>query len=130
MIDPDLENKEIEEFRAKGEKVIHREITLFAYNNNIKQLQLVHMTGLRKEFVSVFTSGEYLEFYNILSEDNKIQIYKWYLRFLKYPSIYREAYLLAATPRKCRFKFHKEHLEVIIFKCFIFFMANIKNIKK
>ena len=70
MIDPDLENKEIEEFRAKGEKVIHREITLFAYNNNIKQLQLVHMTGLRKEFVSLFTSGEYFEFYNPLSEDN------------------------------------------------------------
>ena len=113
LIDPDLENKEIDDFRAKGENVIHREIKLFIFQNEFCQRQISRMAGISQPIVCKFMRGYYLEFPNILSENSKIMIYKWYLRFLKYPSIYSDL-LLQTNSKRYRLKFHKEHLAVNI----------------
>lgn len=88
LIDPDLENKEIEEFKSKGEVAIHSEISFFVYKHDLKQSQISRMAGVNQAYVSKFLRGEFFE----LSENGKSLIYKWYLRFLKNPTIYREFY--------------------------------------
>lgn len=84
VIEPEQENKEIEEFRNKGEVVIHSEISFFVYKHDLKQSQIARMAGVNQAYVSKFLRGEFFD----LSENGKTLIYKWYLRFLKNPNVY------------------------------------------
>jgi len=84
--DPDVENKEIEEFKSKGEVAIHQEISFFVFKHDLKQSQISRMAGVNQAYVSKFLRGEFFE----LSENGKLMIYKWYLRFLKNPTIFRK----------------------------------------
>jgi predicted XRE-type DNA-binding protein len=84
--DPDTENKEIDDFKSKGEVAIHSEISFFVYKHDLKQSQISRMAGVNQAYVSKFLRGEFFE----LSENGKTLIYKWYLRFLKNPTIFRK----------------------------------------
>jgi predicted XRE-type DNA-binding protein len=84
LIDPELENKQVEEFKNKGEYVIQNEITYFVQKNDLKQSQIARMAGVNQAYVSKFLRGEFSD----LSENGKTLIYKWYMRFLKNSNIY------------------------------------------
>ena len=86
LVDFEAENREMEEFRMKGEVAIHSEISFFVYKYDLKQSQIARMAGVNQAYVSKFLRGEFFD----LSENGKSLIYKWYLRFLHSPAIYRE----------------------------------------
>ena len=92
---------------------IHNEIQTFVYKNDLKQSQIArmagksqnieqfdrnklfkqvvqflnyHFEGVNQAYVSKFLRGEFFD----LSENGKTHIYKWYIKFIKNPSIYRE----------------------------------------
>ncbi len=46
-------------------------------------------TGVNQAYVSKFLRGEFFE----MSENGKALIYKWFLRFLKNPTIYRKFFI-------------------------------------
>ena len=94
MMDPEQELKQIEEFKLKGEVVIHGEISFFVYKHDLKQSQIARMAGVNQAYVSKFLRGEFFD----LSENGKSLIYKWYLRFLKNPQIYQQAHNLSINP--------------------------------
>lgn len=73
-------------FISKGEVVIHSEISFFVYKHDLKQSQIARMAGVNQAYVSKFLRGEFFD----LSENGKTLIYKWYLRFLKNPNVYRK----------------------------------------
>lgn len=91
LIDPEQENKEIDEFKLKGEVAIHSEISFFVYKHDLKQSQISRMAGVNQAYVSKFLRGEFYE----LSENGKSLIYKWYLRFLKNPNIFLQAHKIS-----------------------------------
>lgn len=91
LMDPEQELKQIEEFKLKGEVVIHGEISFFVYKHDLKQSQIARMAGVNQAYVSKFLRGEFFD----LSENGKSLIYKWYLRFLKNPQIYQQAHNLS-----------------------------------
>lgn len=66
--------------------VIHSEISFFVYKHDLKQSQIARMAGVNQAYVSKFLRGEFFD----LSENGKTLIYKWYLRFLKNPNVYRK----------------------------------------
>lgn len=94
IMDPEQELKQIEEFKLKGEVVIHGEISFFVYKHDLKQSQIARMAGVNQAYVSKFLRGEFFD----LSENGKSLIYKWYLRFLKNPQIYQQAHNLSINP--------------------------------
>ncbi|CAF0756404.1 unnamed protein product [Brachionus calyciflorus] len=144
--DPEVENKEIEELRNKGEVAIHNEISFFVYKHDLKQSQIARMAGVNQAYVSKFLRGEFFD----LSENGKTLIYRWYLRFMKNPNIYLQAHNIPInssnesiskltkldssqtlsssfnnvtnisydTPKRTRFSFKPEHL-LVLEKCFI-----------
>jgi len=77
----ELEAKELEEFRLKGDQSIHYEISHFIYKHDLKQSQIARMAGVNQAYVSKFIRGDF----NDLSENGKTLIYKWYLKFTKNP---------------------------------------------
>ncbi len=85
LLDSDQEAKQIEEFKSKGEVVIHGEISFFVYKHDLKQSQIARMAGVNQAYVSKFLRGEFFD----LSENGKSLIYKWYLRYLKNATIFR-----------------------------------------
>ena len=93
QIDPEVENRQIEEFRAKGEVLIHSEISFFVYKHDLKQSQISRMAGVNQAYVSKFLRGEFFD----LSENGKSLIYKWYLRFSKSPLIYLQSHNIVLT---------------------------------
>ncbi len=88
QIDSDQEAKQIEEFKSKGEVVIHGEISFFVYKHDLKQSQIARMAGVNQAYVSKFLRGEFFD----LSENGKSLIYKWYLRYLKNAAIFRNIF--------------------------------------
>ena len=93
QLDAETENRQIEEFRAKGEVVIHSEISFFVYKHDLKQSQISRMAGVNQAYVSKFLRGEFFD----LSENGKTLIYKWFLRFSKSPSVYLQAHNIVLT---------------------------------
>ncbi len=93
QIDQEIENRQIEEFRSKGEVLIHSEISFFVYKHDLKQSQISRMAGVNQAYVSKFLRGEFFD----LSENGKTLIYKWYLRFSKSPLIYLQAHNIVLT---------------------------------
>lgn len=91
LMDPEQELKQIEEFKLKGEVVIHGDISFFVYKHDLKQSQIARMAGVNQAYVSKFLRGEFFD----LSENGKSLIYKWYLRFLKNPQIFGQAHNLS-----------------------------------
>ena len=91
--DQEVESRQIEEFRAKGEVLIHSEISFFVYKHDLKQSQISRMAGVNQAYVSKFLRGEFFD----LSENGKTLIYKWYLRFSKSPLIYLQAHNIVLT---------------------------------
>jgi predicted XRE-type DNA-binding protein len=86
ILDPDLETRELQEFKNKGDAVILKEISCFVFKNDLKQSQIARMAGINQAYVSKFLHGEFLD----ISENAKTLLYKWYLRFLISPNIYRK----------------------------------------
>merc|ERR1712127_862830 len=93
-MEPDQETKLIEEFKLKGEVVIHSEISFFVYKHYLKQSQIARMAGVNQAYVSKFLRGEFFD----LSENGKSLIYKWYLRFLKNSTIFHQAHNISVNP--------------------------------
>lgn len=94
LMDSDQEAKQIEEFRLKGEVVIHGEISFFVYKHDLKQSQIARMAGVNQAYVSKFLRGEFFD----LSENGKSLIYKWYLRYLKNSSVFHQAHNISVNP--------------------------------
>lgn len=94
IMDPEQEAKSIDEFKSKGEVVIHGEISFFVYKHDLKQSQIARMAGVNQAYVSKFLRGEFFD----LSENGKSLIYKWYLRFLKNPNIFHQAHNISINP--------------------------------
>lgn len=86
VLDADTESKQLDEFRSKGELIVQKEIEFFVHKHDLKQSQIARMAGVNQAYVSKFLRGEFSD----LSENGKTLIYKWYLRFLKNPKIYRK----------------------------------------
>ncbi len=86
IIDPDLENSEIDELKRRGDLNVHNDISLFIYKHDLKQSQIARMAGINQAYVSKFLRAEFCD----VSENGKTLLYKWYLRFQKNPDIYRK----------------------------------------
>jgi predicted XRE-type DNA-binding protein len=91
--DLEMESRQIEEFRAKGEVLIHSEISFFVYKHDLKQSQISRMAGVNQAYISKFLRGEFFD----LSENGKSLIYKWFLRFSKMPQIYLQSHNIVLT---------------------------------
>lgn len=57
VIGPEEENKEIEEYKLKGEDAIRKEILVFLRVNNMTQKYIANMLGLSKSVFSYFLTG-------------------------------------------------------------------------
>ena len=90
IIDPDLENSEVDELKRRGDLVVHNEISLFIYKHDLKQSQIARMAGINQAYVSKFLRAEFCD----VSENGKTLLYKWYLRFQKNADIYCKFFLI------------------------------------
>jgi len=118
MINSSDENKELEDFKKyinteinifflkyiiksnylftkrKGDAANQNEISCCVHKYDLKQSQISRMAGVNQAYVSKFLRGEFYE----MSENAKILIFKWYLRFLKNPTIFLHAFNVALNP--------------------------------
>jgi hypothetical protein len=80
--------------KRKGDAANQSEISCCVHKYDLKQSQISRMAGVNQAYVSKFLRGEFYE----MSENAKILIFKWYLRFLKNPTIFLHAFNVALNP--------------------------------
>jgi hypothetical protein len=85
LISPEDETKEIAISWRKDEDLIRSKILEIIKEDDLKYYQIDAMAGITRNSVGLFLS-------NKQSQINKLKIYKWYLRYLKNPTIYQETF--------------------------------------
>ena len=85
LISPEDETKEIAISWRKDEDLIRSKILEIIKEDDLKYYQIDAMAGISRNSVGLFLS-------NKQSQISKLKIYKWYLRYLKNPTIYQETF--------------------------------------
>ncbi|CAF0753185.1 unnamed protein product [Adineta steineri] len=77
--DLEEEARELQELLAKGDIAIHNEISVFVYRYDLKQSQIARMAAVNQAYVSKFLRGDLFD----LSENGRMAICRWYIRYKK-----------------------------------------------
>ena len=92
IIEPQEETQAIDEFKFnKEQKAIIHEIASFTKKYGLKQQQVADMTGVSLTAINLFLNNKNT------NNHTKSLIYKWYLRYLKNPEVYHQAFSLTPT---------------------------------